>query len=310
MKKIHPFDYFFILRPLILIPVWDFFLIGSYRARGARGFTWDMALGLLIYTMLMGGVYILNQIMDIETDRINKKLFLLTAGYVTVKTATFQMTALWLAAVILAYKSGLAFMLFIALSLILGVAYSLPPIKLKGKPFLDLLANGFGYGLVNFGLGWLIFRPFTWSILGIFLPYLLSIAAVFVNTTIVDAEGDRKAGERTTAVLIGAPMSYALSSLLMAGAIIASALRKDLICLIPSAVSLPLFLVAALCCFQKNKVDRKLTILSFRLPGLLFTLVTGYLYPPYFLFLIVLLIAMRIYYKKRFGMNYPTLAGG
>lgn len=310
MKKIHPFDYFFILRPLILVPVWDFFLIGGYRARGARGFTWDLVLGLFIYTLLMGGVYILNQIMDIETDRINKKLFLLSAGYVTVKTATFQMTALWLAAVILAYKFGLAFMLLIALSLILGVVYSLPPIKLKGKPFLDLLANGFGYGLVNFGLGWLIFRPFTWSVLVIFLPYLLSIAAVFVNTTIVDAEGDRKAGERTTAVLIGAPMSYALSSLLMAGAVIASALRKDLICLIPAAVSLPLFLVAALYCFQKNTVNRKLTVLSFRLPGLLFTLVAGYLYPPYFLFLILLLIAMRIYYKKRFGMNYPTLAGG
>jgi 4-hydroxybenzoate polyprenyltransferase len=310
MKKFNLFDFFFILRPLILIPVWDFFLIGCFWARGIRGFTGTMILGLAIYTMVMGGVYILNQIMDEETDRINRKLFLISGGHVSVRTATLYMSSLWLVSVILSYRFGLAFMIFIALSLILGVCYSLPPVRLKGKPVADTLANSIGYGMINFGLGWLVFKGFSWGIALLFLPYFLSIAAVFINTALVDMEGDRQAGDRTTAVFLGKALSHVISTLFMAAAVIASALRKDLICLIPAAVSLPLFIFASLYYFVRNRIHRKLTILSFRLPGLLFTLVTGYLYPLYLLFLTLLLIAMRVYYKKRFGMNYPTLAGG
>jgi 4-hydroxybenzoate polyprenyltransferase len=310
MKKFNPFDFFFILRPLILIPVWDFFLIGCYRARGFGGFTSAMILGLVIYTMVMGGVYILNQIMDLETDRINRKLFLISGGYVSVRTAAYYMSGLWLLSVVLSYWFGLAFMIFIAISLVLGACYSLPPVKLKGKPMVDTLANSIGYGMVNFGLGWLVFKGFDWSIIPLFLPYTLSIAAVFVNTTLVDMEGDRQAGDRTTAVFLGKALSYILSTLLMAAAVVVAAMRKELICLIPAAASLPLFIFAALFYFLRNRIPRKLTIISFRLPGLLFTLITGYLYWPYLVFLIMLFVAMRVYYKKRFGMNYPTLAGG
>jgi 4-hydroxybenzoate polyprenyltransferase len=310
MRKFNPFDYIFILRPLILIPVWDFFLIGCYRARGSGGFTSSMILGLAIYTMIMGGVYILNQIMDRETDRINRKLFLISGGLISVKTATFYMSGLWLLAVALSYRYGLAFMVFTAVSLILGVGYSLPPVKLKGRPLADTLANSVGYGLLNFGLGWLVFKEFSWGIVPLFLPYTLSIAAVFVNTTLVDMEGDRQTGDKTTAVFLGHGLSYILSTILMSAAVIVSALRGELVCLIPAAVSLPFFIFTALYYFIRNRIHRKLTILSFRLPGLLFTLITGYLYWPYLIFLALLFAAMRSYYKIRFGMNYPTLAGG
>ncbi|GAG93479.1 unnamed protein product, partial [marine sediment metagenome] len=60
----------------------------------------------------------------------------------------------------------------------------------------------------------------------------------------------------------------------------------------------------------KNRIHRKVTIASFRLPGLIFTLITCLLYPPYLLVLIIVLVGMRVYYKTRFGMKYPTLAGG
>jgi chlorophyll synthase len=310
MKRFNPFDFFFILRPLILVPVWDFFLIGCYRARGSGGFTPAMILGLAIYTLIMGGVYILNQIMDRETDRINRKLFLISGDLISVRTATYYMSGLWLIAVALAYRFGLAFMIFTAVSLILGVGYSLPPVKLKGRPLADTLANSIGYGLINFGLGWLVFKEFSWRIVPLFLPYTLSIAAVFVNTTLVDMEGDRRSGDITTAVFMGRGLSHILSVLLMAAAVVVSALRGEVICLIPAAVSLPLFIIAAFYYFLRNRIHRKLTIASFRLPGLLFTLITGYLYWPFLIFLALLLVAMRLYYKNRFGMVYPTLAGG
>lgn len=304
------FDYFFILRPLILIPCWNFLLIGSYLARGEAGFTEEIVLGLIIYSFLMGGVYILNQITDIETDRINKKLFLLSEGYIPVKYAYIEMVVLWILAVLFSFKFSMIFLLFIAVSLLLGIFYSLPPIKLKGKPILDTFSNGVGYGMINFAIGWLLLRPFDWYMFYRFVPYFLSISAVFINTTIVDIEGDRRAEELTTAIFLGENTAYIVSTILMAGAVIVAFTLKDFICLIPATISFPLFIYVTLYSLIKNKINRKLTIASFRLPGLFFTLITAFLYPPYFLILIVILVSMRIYYKHRFGIIYPTLSKG
>ncbi len=258
----------------------------------------------------MGGVYILNQIMDIETDRINKKLFLLSEGYIPVKYAYIEMAVLWILAILLSIQFNVIFLLFISISLVIGVFYSLPPIKLKGKPILDTVSNGIGYGVINFSIGWLLFRSFEWSMFYRFFPYFLSISAVFINTTIVDIKGDRRAKEFTTAIFLGENIAYVSSTILMIGAIIVAFMLKDYVCLIPAAVSLPLFIYVAVYSLIKNKINRKLTIVSFRLPGLLFTFITAFLYPVYFLILIVVLIGMRIYYKNRFGISYPTLAGG
>jgi 4-hydroxybenzoate polyprenyltransferase len=285
-------------------------LIGSFLASRAGCITLDVTLGLVIYTFVLGGVYVLNQIMDIETDRLNKKLFLLSGGYVTVKAAYIEMAVLWVLALILSVKFGALFVFLIMLSILLGVLYSLPPIKLKGKPFLDTLANGFGYGMINFAVGWLLFRDFEWSIFSRFLPYFLSICAVFINTTIVDIEGDRKAHEVTTGVLLGPRLSHLVSTIIMAAAVISAYIQRDYICLIPAAMSFPLFVYTAGYAWMQKGINRAATIASFRLPGLIFTVITAVLFPAYFIVLVVVLVTMRLYYKQRFGITYPTLAQG
>ena len=310
MSRSNPFDYLFILRPLILIPAWNFLLIGSFLASQEGRLSGELVWGLVIYTFVLGGVYILNQIMDIETDRLNKKLFILSGGYVTVKAAYIEMVVLWLLALGMSIRFGVIFVLFILLSIVMGVMYSLPPIKLKGKPVLDTLSNGIGYGMINFAVGWLLLRGFDPAMFAQFLPYFLSISAVFINTTIVDIEGDRKAKEITTGVFLGARSAHLVSTLVMAVAIIAAYMRRDYICLIPAAVSFPLFVYAAFYVSKNDRVHRKATIASFRLPGVLFTLITCVLYPVYSLIVLVVLVAMRVYYKRRFGMTYPTLAQG
>jgi len=310
MSKFNPFDYFFLLRPLILIPSWNFLLIGCYLAQKKSSLSIDIIIGLIIYTCLMGGVYILNQITDIETDRANKKLFILSEGHVPVKHAYIEMVILWIAAALLSLKFSSIFLVFIGISLVLGILYSLPPIKLKGKPLLDTLANSFGYGMINFAVGWLIVASFDITMFTKFVPYFLSIGAVFINTTVVDIEGDRKAKEITTAVLLGEQAALVCSTVLISGAIIIAYLMRDLVCLIPAALSFPFFIYCAVYALLKNKQNRKLTILSFRLPGFLFTLATIYLYPIYAVFLLIIFLAMRFYYKKRFRMDYPTFAQG
>jgi len=310
MSRLNPFDYIFVLRPLILVPVWNFLLIGNYLACGKGGFAPEILLGLIVYTFIMGGVYILNQITDKETDRANKKLFLISEGYITLKWAYIEMVLLWVVAVILALKFGLIFFIFILISLALGVFYSVPPVKLKGKPILDTLSNGVGYGMINFGVGWLLLRPFEWTMFYRFIPYFLSICAVFINTTIIDMEGDRQAKDFTTALFLGENTAYIVSTLLMVCSVVVAFVLKDFVCLTPASVSLPLFLYVAIYSLIKNRIHRKLTIASFRLPGLIFTIIAAFLYPLYFAVLFAVLIGVRIYYKKRFGIIYPTLTEG
>jgi 4-hydroxybenzoate polyprenyltransferase len=310
MHKFCLLDYLFILRPLILIPAWNFLLIGNYIARGQSGLTPELVLGFVIFTCIMGGTYILNQIMDRETDRINRKLFLLSEGYISVKAAYGEMICLWVVGLGLSFMVNNMFLLFVVISLVMGIMYSVRPFKLKGRPILDTLANGIGYGMVNFGVGWLLFRDFEWVMFYRFIPYFLSICAVFINTTVVDMQGDAKAHERTTALLLGERAATTLSTLIMLAAIIMSAVLRDIVCLIPAAVSLPLFLYVVFHTYSKGTVHRRMTIASFRLPGLLFTIIAAVLYPPYFAVLIIVFIGMRLYYKHRFNMIYPSLAGG
>uniref|UniRef100_A0A7V3VUT4 Prenyltransferase n=1 Tax=candidate division WOR-3 bacterium TaxID=2052148 RepID=A0A7V3VUT4_UNCW3 len=310
LQSFNLFDYILLLRPLILIPVWNFYLIGNHLADTKAWFSIKSFLGLFIYTMLMGGIYILNQITDIETDRINKKLFILSENYIPLRNAYIEMFVLWGFSISLALFFGLPFFLIVVFSLLLGVSYSLPPIKLKGRPFLDALSNGFGYGILNFLAGWVILRNFEWDTITKLLPYFFSILAVFINTTIVDIEGDKKTGDNTTSVFIGAGASYILSTfLLLCGAILAS-LNKDLICLIPSTISLPLFFYVTLYYLKNKKINRRFTIVSFRLPGVIFTIITCLIYPGYIPFLILTIGGMKIYYKKRFNINYPSLSQG
>lgn len=273
-------------------------------------FTVDIGIGLLAYTFVAGGGYILNQIMDIETDRMNKKLFLLTGGFVSRQAAYAEMIILWTLAVLLSLRFGMLFMVLIAASILMGILYSVPPVKLKGKPVLDALANGVGYGMINFAVGWLLVSTFTPSMVIRFLPYCLSIIAVFINTTIVDVEGDRRAGELTTGVFLGSRISSIASTFIMGGAIVLAYAQREYICLIPAVVSWPLFVYAAGYALLRGGISRRVTIASFRLPGLLFTLITALLYPVYVAVLLVIFISMRVYYKKRFGMTYPTLASG
>ena len=86
MKRI--LDHIFLMRPLLLFPIWSPFLFGYYRSGG----TWGnhLILPMIMLTALGGGGYVLNQIFDLESDKINRKLFILPKGYISLKAAWIQ----------------------------------------------------------------------------------------------------------------------------------------------------------------------------------------------------------------------------
>lgn len=106
---------------------------------------------------------------------------------------------------------NMVFVVGVALVLALGAAYSLPPIRLKGRPGLDVLSNAIPIGLLAPLAGWQLAAPpttFPWQ-LG--LLGILTGAALYLPTTMMDRRADRDAGIRTTAVALGTATSYRIA---------------------------------------------------------------------------------------------------
>ena len=93
-------DCFFLLRIALLAPVWTILLVGWITgSAGLRPFLWFSHTGktnpgqfyvwaaLGGFSLIVASIYVVNQIVDIESDRINHKLFLLPHNYISIRTA-------------------------------------------------------------------------------------------------------------------------------------------------------------------------------------------------------------------------------
>ncbi len=302
-------DLLFLTRPTILVPVWTFMFLGYFWASGHRFLQIQLVpqkafwMVFASYTFLMAGSYIVNQISDRETDRLNRKLFLLSEGKVPVYLAYIWLFLLWGVSLYLLLKIGGVFGILWPISLLMGLLYSLPPVKFKGRPFFDLIFNSIGYGMVNFLVGWITVSPIDrWAFVHS-IPYVLLVGAVFLNTTVPDIPGDRLSGEITTGVYLGEKSTTLFALAMITPAIILAVVLKDPFSLIASLFSFPFFLKAFL---NPNDLNVKL---SYRIGGATLVLMVSLRYILFFAVLIFLFVALKFYYKFRFGLDYPTLKG-
>ena len=298
-------DYIAILRPILLMPVWTMILLGYYHSSSefiifSPG--WQIWRTLLLYSMLMGTVYIINQITDAETDDVNNKLYLVAGGYVNVKLLKYEAVILLLASTLLAicwFRERPLYILLIFISIIIGMAYSIPPVRLKGKPIFDLLANATGYGAIAFFAGWITQREFGVQSIISCIPYIFCVGGAFVLTTLPDLKGDFISGDRTTGWLLGEQKSCIASVILLCMAICSSLILKDYIALISSLFCLPLFIYATLTRrFSAITLAAKSGVLSL-------SLLTCVVIPYYFILFLITMLTVKWYYKKRFGIEYP-----
>jgi 4-hydroxybenzoate polyprenyltransferase len=289
-------------RPILLVPVWAFLLLGYFRAGGNR-FQIDRGflLVLVSYSLLMVALYVINQIIDMKSDAINRKHLILAEGLMPVRNALLFLIVLLIGSSVIAIRLPALTRIFMAVSLMLGIFYSLPPFVLKARPFVDFLVNGVGYGFFNFAMGWLSLKPFSRQTLIYSLPYVFAVSAIFVNTTILDIEGDRKCRYLTSGVLLGERGAALLGLTLIAACAGLSVYARDYFCLAPALIALPLFFLAA---FKKSV---KFVTLSIRIGGPLLILVAGLLFPYFLVLCLLVLIFLRVYYKKVFGIVYPSL---
>jgi 4-hydroxybenzoate polyprenyltransferase len=297
-------DLFFSTRPLLLLPVWAFVLLGASETTGVREPAPDPTSGFLLsftaLTLLMMGNYALNLLPDREEDRLNRKGLPLWQGAITAReVATVGVLFLVAGALLLVVAVPGRTALLIAGAGLLALAYTMPPIGLSRKPVVDLVANAVGYGYLAPLIGASVYLPEL--PLRAPLPYTFLVGSVFLHTTLLDLDGDRRAGKKTTGVWLGpvGTRGLALALFVVSGWL---ALRADsgnaaFLCL----VSLPFLLLST---FGPKERWSSLYCQA----ATLFAAALGtYHFPRFFLLLTLVVGGSALYYRKRFKIAYPGL---
>ena len=161
---------------------------------------------------LCGNIYIvgLNQLEDVAIDQINKPHLPLAAGDFSRRTGQLIVGITGSLALLLAWLMGPYLLGMVGISLAIGTAYSLPPIRLKRFPFWAALCIFSVRGaIVNLGL----FLHFNWVLQGsqVIPPSLWALTlfivvftfAIAILKDIPDLEGDRQYQITTFTIALG-----------------------------------------------------------------------------------------------------------
>ncbi len=302
-------DLLFFCRPLLLIPVWTVFLLLFDITFAGSRFPVMQLINLVALSGLTAAGYVINQIFDRESDKLNSKLgFFDTPVSLSVTTGW----ALYGALVVLPFGYTLVhpqlFAPYLA-SALAGALYSAPPFKGKDRPWSGLALNAIPYSVI---VWWALvaeehgaltavtqMSPDTAVTLG---ALATALAGIYLITTVPDSAGDRATGKRTIAVvygkrgaLVGAVFCLSLS--LVAGIIVNNPALYS-----TAAVALALSLIAL------KSGQSPHVLLAAKVPIVMLSAFEIYRYPYYGIFLLALIALTRVYYKRRFGIIYPQMA--
>jgi 4-hydroxybenzoate polyprenyltransferase len=309
------------MRIPLLAPVWTVLLLGWISGSNNLKPCGQIAVlnlgktDILLWTALAGfslvvaAIYICNQIADIESDRINHKLFLLPRKIVTVPEA-------WAIAVICA-AAGMAisftlpqkaFPVLFASSLLLGYLYNFPPARLKDRAWGGTIANFLGHGVITFLVGWLASDSAKAGFAGLAMPAIASLsagfanAAVYITTTIPDAEGDRKTGKKTFCVAYGERVTAVMSAVFCFLALLFAFTMQfnKWLMILPSAFSSAIFLFLVISPKKENAFK------AFKWPVFLLSAGVSLYVPEYAILILVTFFGSKLYYRARFNLDYPT----
>ena len=161
-------------------------------------------LGNLGWTLLAAwcvNVYIvgINQLEDVEIDRINKPFLPIAAGELSVPAARRIVAACALVPVVLGITQGPVELGGVLAGLAVGTAYSVPPLRLKRFPLLAALSiTGVRALVVNLAVAlhfssslagtWTVPGP-VWALCLFVVPFAFAIS---ILKDVPDAEGDRR----------------------------------------------------------------------------------------------------------------------
>lgn len=306
MQPVKLLDYFFVLRPMLFFQGWTLTLAGYYVARTDRldwnipAEDWFPLFQIFFSTALfMGWVFIRNQIEDIETDKRNQKLFLISGNHIPLWHAVIEARLLLAFALVCAVWMGWIFFLLFAAALVLGIFYNERPFRWKNRPILGIFVNVLG-GQLFFIVGWLIRKPLEPTLFLIMLPYILLSVAFYIYTTLFDVHGDEATGKITFSVRFGMRKAAVTGLLFLIAGLATGYYVDDYFISIVILLSLPLciYLTFKTTCENANK--------AVKVSLAVFSLGVCVSFPPYLFLMIAFFYFTKVYYKLRFNFNYPN----
>ena len=185
-----------------------------------------------LFALLCGNGFIvgINQIYDVEIDKVNKPYLPIAAGELSLPMArAFCLATAVGGAAIVANNFGTLITSLYTFGLFLGAIYSVPPFRLKrfALPAFVIIATVRGF-LLNFGVYHAtraaLRLPFIWSPPILFITIFVTVfaTAIAVTKDLADIDGDKKFGIETFTTKIGVKnVSYLGSGLLLANYVFA-----------------------------------------------------------------------------------------
>ncbi|NEO26357.1 MAG: homogentisate phytyltransferase [Kamptonema sp. SIO4C4] len=164
------------------------------------------------FACLCGNLYIvgLNQLEDVAIDRINKPDLPLASGALSLQQGRWLVGVTGVLALLSSALFGGWLLATVSFSLVLGTAYSLPPVRLKRFPFLAALCIFTVRGVVvnlglflhyQQGLGLATGIPaIIWLLSGFIVVFTVAIA---IFKDVPDTQGDKRYHITTFTILLG-----------------------------------------------------------------------------------------------------------
>jgi len=257
---------------------------------------WFVLVGL---TLVMGSVFIINQTQDIETDRVNSKLFLLANGIISLKAAYVEAIILAMTGLTLGfYVSPMIGFGILTILILSGWLYNYPPAIWKNKPILGMATNVTG-GWIIYCMGWQVFN--SQSVIPIqSIGYVFACAAVFLNTTLPDIEGDMKNGKITFGVKFGVKTTAIWAMVFEVLALIIAFVTGDKLLLVTSLLVLPFFITSTV----RPTVPNAIRATKFSI--FFMAMVVCYFFPYFLIPGWTIFFGSYAYYRLRFNLNYPN----
>jgi homogentisate phytyltransferase / homogentisate geranylgeranyltransferase len=174
---------------------------------------WVLVAGWCVNVFIVG----INQLEDVEIDRINKPELPIAAGELAPEAARRIVAACAVVPLALGLTQGWIELGAVAVSLAVGVAYSCPPLRLKRFPVLAAASITLVRSAVLNLAVWIQFSQAlgggtsvsapAWALTAVTLPFAFAIA---VLKDLPDVEGDRRFAIATFSVRLGARPVLAL----------------------------------------------------------------------------------------------------
>ncbi len=216
-------------------------------------------MGVLSFMMMSASVYLTNAYADIEIDSINKPYRPQVTGKVSRNSLKYSSIIFGLLSIVLASFVSRYFLLALALALIVGIAYSLEPFRLK-RHYLGIFLTMAVGGSISYVAGWLL-------ISSIFIKQFIYIIVVEFFWTglfsqikdLLDIKGDAIFGIKTLPISLGVEKAckiFSISALLSLVAFLIFGIvvwmsSNDLLPIILGIIQVP-FSVAIFKYFQMN----------------------------------------------------------